>query len=96
MNRLYEVKIVGTLVACSEGMVDNWREVARWVSDQLKTRYGEQVMVEYFDLLDEHCPALPADAQLPVVFLNGKVISNGGKISVSLINKKIIELSVDT
>lgn len=91
MNRKYEVIIVGSLIACTEGLLDSWREVSGWVSDQLITRFGEQVSVEYFDLLDEKCPALPEGAQLPVVFLNGEVISNGGKISVPLISRKIKE-----
>ena len=92
MKRTYEVKIVGTLVACTEGLLDSWREVAGWVSNQLNTRFGEQVSVEYFDLMDENCPPLPEGAQLPVVFLNGNMISNGGKVSVPLISKEIKEM----
>lgn len=95
MKNLYEVKIVGTLVACSEGLLDTWREIAGWAAEQLRARHGDQVVVQYFDLLDADCPPLPQGAQLPVVFLNESVISSGGKISVPLINKKIKEIETE-
>jgi len=92
MNIPFIVKIVSAPVACSEGFVDSWREVADWVSDQLKARYGNKIAVLYYDLLEVDCPTLPDGVQLPVVFVNEEVISSGGKISVPQINKKIKDI----
>jgi hypothetical protein len=33
------------------------------------------VRVDYVDLFDAACPALPPDAQLPVVLVNGEAIT---------------------
>ncbi len=81
------VRIVGSLVACQEGVKDTWREVAAWAAGQLAARFGSAVQVEYFDLFDPGCPALPPGAELPVVLVNQEVISCGGKISVPAIRK---------
>lgn len=90
---MYTVKIVGAPIACKEGIKDTWREVAGWAAGQLKTRYGDQVNVFYFDLFDPDCPAIPATSRLPVVFVNDAIVSNGEKISIPLIRKKIEELN---
>jgi hypothetical protein len=45
--------------------------------------------VQYFDLFDPACPNLPANAQLPVVFVAGEVLSSGGKISAPALRRKI-------
>ena len=92
MSASFLVRIVGTPVACKDGIKETWRDVAEWASGQLRERYGDQVNVEYFDLFDPNCPTIPPYSQLPVVFLNEIVVSNGGKISVPLIRKKIEEL----
>jgi hypothetical protein len=63
--------------------------VADWAAAQLKVHYGDQVRVQYYDLFDPLCPALPPDAQLPIVILDGMLISFGGKISIPLIRRKI-------
>lgn len=83
------VQIVGAVVACQEGAKDTWREVASWAAGQLVGKFGPAVQVEYFDLFDAACPSLPTGAQLPVVLVNGDLVSNGGKISVPLIRRKI-------
>ncbi|HMB23445.1 MAG: hypothetical protein ACM33V_08955 [Chloroflexota bacterium] len=83
------VQIIGAPIACSEGVKDSWRDVAGWVAGQLKTRFGDEVSVQYYDLLDTGCPTIPADAQLPLVLVNGEVLSSGGKISVPLIRKRV-------
>ena len=92
MSKPIFVKIVGSPVACKDGIKDSWREVAEWAAGQLRARYGDQVNVEYFDLFNPNCPRMPPDSQLPVVFVENKVISSGGKISLPLICKKIEEL----
>ena len=86
---MHQVEIIGAPVACKDGVQETWRDVAGWVTSQLKARYGDQVHVQYYDLFDPRCPAIPAEGQLPVVMVDGKVISCGGKISVPLIRKTI-------
>ncbi|PKO12795.1 MAG: hypothetical protein CVU39_21915 [Chloroflexi bacterium HGW-Chloroflexi-10] len=86
------VKIIGSPVACKEGLKESWREVTEWVAGQLRVRYGDHVSVQYFDLFDPNCPPIPPNSQLPIVFVEDALISSGGKISVPLIRKKIEEL----
>jgi disulfide oxidoreductase YuzD len=83
------VQIIGAPIACKDGVKDSWREVAGWVEGQLKAKVGEAVQVQYFDLFDPACPPMPAGAQLPLVLVNGEVLSNGGKISVPAIRHRI-------
>lgn len=83
------IEIIGTPIACKEGVKDTWREVAEWVSGQLHQRFGEGVQVQYFDLMDPACPPMPSGAQLPLVLVNGEVLSSGGKISVPKIRGRI-------
>jgi hypothetical protein len=83
------VQIIGAPIACKEGVKDTWREIAVWADGQLHQRFGEKVHVQYFDLMDPACPPMPPEAQLPLVLINGEVLSNGGKISVPVIRKKI-------
>jgi len=86
---VHQVVIIGAPVACKEGIKETWREVAEWAAGQLRSRYGEQVKVQYYDLFDPQCPAIPPEGQLPVVMVDGQVISCGGKISIPLIRKTI-------
>lgn len=81
------VHIIGTPVACETGVKETWRELAQWVAEQLKSRFGTAVTVRYFDLFDPDCPSVPADAQLPLVIINGEVLSSGGKLSLPLIRR---------
>ena len=86
---MHQVIIIGAPMACKEGIKETWREVAEWTAGQLRSRYGEQVKVQYYDLFDPQCPAIPAEGQLPVVMVDGQVVSCGGKISIPLIRKTI-------
>ena len=83
------VQIIGAPIACSDGVKDSWRDVAKWAAGQLKTKFGDAVEIRYFDLFDADCPPMPAGAQLPLVLINNEVLSSGGKISVPAIRKKI-------
>jgi disulfide oxidoreductase YuzD len=83
------VQIIGAPIACKEGVKDTWREIAEWASGQLHQRFGEGVQVQYFDLFEPACPPMPPEAQLPLVLVNGEVLSSGGKISVPMIRGKI-------
>jgi len=83
------VEIIAAPIACRDGIKDSWREVAEWLAGQIKARYGDLAQVNYFDLFDPNCPAFPSGAQLPIVKVEGRVISYGGKISLPLICKEI-------
>ena len=83
------VQIIGTPVACKEGLKDTWRETAKWAAGQLEARFGESVQVQYFDLFDPDCPPLPPHAQIPVILIDGQLLSSGGKISIPAIRKKL-------
>lgn len=89
MSTPVTVTIVGTPIACTQGVKDSWRDLATWVETQLKTRFGERVQVRYYDLFDADCPRLPDRAQLPLVLVAGEMIICGGKISVPAIRRKI-------
>ncbi len=89
------VQIIGAPVACAEGVQETWRNLATWAACQLAGRFGDQVQVEYFDLFDPACPALPAGAQLPLIFVNGEVLSSGGKISVPAIRKRLEAMGIN-
>ena len=89
MNTPVSVQIIGARIACTDGMKDSWRQVAGWAAGQLKTYFGQDVSVQYFDLLDADCPTIPEGRQLPLVLVNGEVLSSGGKISMPLIRKQV-------
>ena len=89
------VQIIGApIAACGEGMKDTWRELAEWTAGQLTARFGQAVRVEYLDLFDPACPPMPPGAQLPLVLVNGQVLSSGGKLSVPAIRKRLEELGI--
>ena len=90
------IQIIGTQVACQEGFKDSWRETAAWVAKQLNVNYNGLILVKYYDLFDQDCPSLPANSQLPVVIVDGQVLSNGEKLSVPKIRKKLSELGLRT
>lgn len=93
MSDVLLVQIVGAPVACPEGTKDSWREVSDWVSGQLRARFGDRVQVKYYNLFDVDCPPMPTEAQLPLVLIEGEVVSSGGKISMSLLRKKLEALT---
>lgn len=88
------VQIIGAPIACAEGVKDAWRETAEWAAGQLAMRFGDAVRVEYFDLFDPGCPPLAERAQLPLVLVNGQVVSSGGKISIPALRKRIEEMGI--
>jgi len=87
------VTIIGARVTCEDGVIDSWREVAVWVGRQLRRRFGEAVQVRYYDLFDDD-PMLPPEAKLPLVLVEGEVLSSGGKISVPAIRKQLETLGL--
>jgi hypothetical protein len=83
------IHITGSLIGCSEGIRDDWRDLSQWIASKMTALYGDRVVVKYHDIFDPDCPSLPPDAKLPVVIINEEVLSIGGKISMTLIRKKI-------
>lgn len=85
------VVIVGAPVAaCGAAVKDTWRDLSAWVGGQLRHRYSDAVHVEYFDLFEPGCPPMPPDAaELPLVLVDGKVVTSGGKLSVPLIRRAV-------
>lgn len=89
MSMPVRVHIIGAPVACKDGVKDTWRDVAEWAGQQLQQRFGEAAQVQYFDLFDAACPPVPPGVELPLVLVNGEVLTSGGKISVPAIRRKI-------
>jgi hypothetical protein len=92
MSKVVSVQIVGAPIACEGGVKDSWRVTAKWAEGQLKARFDEAVKVQYYDLFDADCPSMPPDAQLPLVLIEGEVLSSGGKISIPIIRRRVEEL----
>lgn len=90
------VQIIGAPIACAEGVKDSWRAMAQWADGQLRNRFGDSVRVEYYDLFDPTCPPIPTDAQLPLVLVEGEIISSGGKIPMPAIRKRLETLLLPT
>jgi hypothetical protein len=89
------VQIIGAPIACADGVKDSWREMAEYVSGKFEVQYGDLVEVVYFDLFDPACPALPPNAQLPLVIINNNVLTSGDKISMPAIRKRLLELGIE-
>jgi hypothetical protein len=94
MNEPAFVQIIGAPVACAEGMKETWRDLAGWMGGKLRARYGTAVTITYYDLFDPNCPPLPPDSQLPVVLVNGTLLSSGGKLSMPTIRRHLDSLGV--
>jgi hypothetical protein len=94
MNEPVLVQIVGAPVACTDGVVEPWRKLTIYIADKLNDRFGAAIRVEYFDLFDPLGPSLPPDAQLPLVMVNGEVLSSGSKISMPDIRRRLESLGL--
>ncbi len=94
MSESVSIQIIGAPVACTEGVKETWRDLAGWMSGKLRARYGTAVSITYFDLFDPDCPPLPPDSQLPLVLVNGAVVTSGGKLSMPAIRQHLDALGV--
>ncbi|NMC12473.1 MAG: hypothetical protein GYA34_06260 [Chloroflexi bacterium] len=88
------IEIIGSLIACSEGVRDDWREISKWLGEKLRAQYGDLVEVAYYDLFDDPKPALPENAKLPIVMVNRKILSQGGKISIPAIKAELMNCGI--
>lgn len=95
MSNPIVVQIVGAPIACADGIKDSWREMAHWADGQLRNRFGDAVRVEYYDLFDPTCPQLPPNIQLPLVLINGEVLSSGSKLPMPTIRKRVESILSD-
>lgn len=98
MDHPIPVRIFGVPVACASGVTEPWQEVADWVRQQLTGRFGdEQVTVEYYDLFSPEMDRFPevmalvaaGQGQVPLVFVNGELVSSGSKVSVPDIRHRL-------
>ena len=84
------------------GPRDGWRAATAWVARSLKTRFGEQVCVEYFDLFSTAMDAFPnvmelvarGEAQPPLVFVGDELLSAGERISGPAIRRRLEALGL--
>ena len=91
------VRIFGTLAACSTGVTDGWRDTATMIGGQLRERFGDQIVLEYFDLFGAEMDRFPAvlaavsqdGLTLPLVYVNDELFSSGGKINGPAIRRRI-------
>ena len=96
------MRIVGVPGACPSGISEPWRDVARWAAKQLAARFGERVVVEYYDLFSPEMDRFPeavtlvrrGEAGLPLVFVGDTLLSAGGKVSVPAIRKALEALGL--
>ncbi len=97
------VRIFGTLAACSTGVTDGWRDTAMMIGRQLRERFGDQVVMEYFDLFGPEMDRFPAvlaavsqdGLALPLVYVNDELFSSGGKINGPAIRRRVETLLQD-
>lgn len=94
MNAPTMIHIIGAPVACADGVKETWREMAGWLAGQVRARYGTAVTTTYYDLFDPDCPPLPPGTELPLVLVNGEVLSSGGKLSMPAIRRHLDGLGV--
>ncbi len=94
MSEPTTIQIIGSPVACAEGVKETWRDLAGWMGGKLRAQYGTAVTTTYYDLFDPNCPTLPPDAQLPLVLVNGELVSSGGKLSIPAIRQHLDALGV--
>lgn len=95
MNELVRIQIIGAPVACAEGVKETWRDLGLYMAARVEERYGSVVKVTYHDLFDPACPPLPADAQLPLVLVDGDVLTSGGKLSMPAIRRHLETLGIE-
>ncbi len=98
------VRVFGVPTANSCGPQDGWRDATAWMANALKKQFGEQVLVEYYDLFSEALDAFPqvlalvaqGQAQPPLVFVGDELLSSGGKISAPAIRRRLEALGLAT
>ena len=91
------VRVFGVRTANNCGPQDGWRDATEWVARSLKTRFGDRVRVEYFDLFLDALEAFPQAMELvargtakpPLVFVSDELLSSGERISGPAIRRRL-------
>ena len=99
------VRVFGVPIAngCDCGTQSRtWREATEWVARALKTRFGDQVRIEYFDLFLDGLETFPkvmeliarGEAKPPLVFVGDEVLFSGERISGPAIRRRLEALGL--
>jgi disulfide oxidoreductase YuzD len=91
------VLIVGLPSAATCPPEKTWRAAGAFVTQRLHARFGDEVAVEYLDLfspeMGRHADVearIAVDGLVPpVVVVDGAVLSTGGKLNVSAIERAV-------
>ena len=91
------VLIVGLPAAATCPPQKTWRAAAGFVTQRLHAQFGEDVAVEYVDLFSPEMAGHPdvetriaTDGLVPpVVVVDGSVLSGGGKLNISAIERAV-------
>ena len=97
------VQALVAVVAVSGGSCagkPTWETATGLLRSQLQRRFGEAVSVEYIELFSPRSLELPEVLQgigdetlrLPVVLVNGEVLTSGTKLNEGVVARKIAEL----
>ncbi len=83
--------------SCAHGTT--WSAASAFIAEGLRRRFGQDVLVEHIEMFSprsfefaEVMDAIQAGAQLPVVTVGGRIISQGGKLSGPIIRQAIESL----
>jgi disulfide oxidoreductase YuzD len=104
-NGIVTVRVFGvpTTSGCDCGTnTGTWRDATEWVARALRTRFGDQVRVEYFDLFLDAPDAFPqvmelvarGEAKPPLVFVGEELLSAGERISGPAIRRRLEALGL--
>ncbi len=81
-----------TAPAASCGRAQTWAEAAKFIGQRLNRRFNGRVAVEHVEIFSQRSFEFPAvleavqqGAELPIVLLDDRIISQGGKLSESRI-----------
>ena len=82
---------------CSIDVTDAWRDVATLMGPQWKERFGDRVDFEYVDLFGPEASRFPHvlaqvprdNLALPLVYIDDKLFSSGGKLNGPAIRRRI-------
>lgn len=96
MVRIFGVPVAG----CKPGK--SWQDAANFAKNWLSSRFGKQVEVEYVEFLPCRWKDFPEvielinkeKAKIPIITVNDEVISTGGKVNISQIEKYLLDIGL--
>jgi len=100
-NTKTKVKIFGVPVAgCKSGK--SWQDAAAFAKNLLTLKFGNQVEVEYIEFLPPKWKEFPkiidlinkGKAKIPIIVVNDEVLSTGGKVNISQIERYLINIGL--